>query len=81
MKVRTKALPLAPFERILRAAGAERVSEDAAAALRDLIETIAKRIAEESVSAMRHAKRKTVKKADIEYVKTKLDVIVKAISE
>jgi len=81
MPTSEKVLPLAPFERILRNAGAERVSEDAAAALRELIENLASKIAEESVAAMRHAKRKTVKRKDIEYAKGKLEDIVKALSE
>jgi len=59
-------LPLAPFERIMRKSGAERVSGDAAEALRDSIEEVASDMASDAVQAAHHAGRKTVKKSDVE---------------
>lgn len=58
----------APFSRILRNNGAERVSDSAAKALRDAIEEIAEGLSKEAVIVARHAGRKTIKKEDIELV-------------
>ncbi len=61
-----KILPLAPLERLMRNAGAERVSEDAVAAVREIIEDMAQAVADEALRASRHAKRRTIKREDIE---------------
>ena len=58
-------LPLAPIDRIFHRAGAERVSEDAVQALRDILETIAFDIANKSIELARHAGRKTVTADDV----------------
>ncbi len=59
-------LPLAPIERLIKKAGAERISEEATVALRDYLEKCAIKIAKNAVEYARHAGRKTVKVADIE---------------
>lgn len=61
-------LPTAPFERILRKAGAERVSAEAAAELAEAVEDVANDMAVKMVRFMRHAGRRTVKAADVELV-------------
>ncbi len=61
-------LPLAPIDRIFRKAGAERVSEDAMQALRDILEYIAFEIASKSVEIARHAGRKTVTADDVKTI-------------
>jgi len=61
-----KTLPLAPLERLMRKAGAERVSEDAVSALRDVVEDMARDAADEALRAARHARRRTIKREDVE---------------
>ena len=58
-------LPIAAADRLLRKAGAARVSEDAAKALIDLLEEHASKIAVKSAELAKHSKRKTVTAADI----------------
>jgi histone H3/H4 len=62
---RTYEIPLAVAERILRKAGAERVSEEAKKMFRDTVEELAEEIARRAVELAKHAKRKTVKPEDI----------------
>ncbi|MBR9689282.1 MAG: histone family protein [Candidatus Altiarchaeota archaeon] len=58
-------LPLAPMKRLVKGAGAARVSEDAADALREVLEDFASEVASKAVQLARHAGRKTVTKEDI----------------
>ena len=62
---RSHEIPLAVAERILRNAGAERVSEEAKRVFRDIIEELAEELAKKAVDLARHAKRKTVKPEDV----------------
>ncbi|MBN1645747.1 histone family protein [Candidatus Woesearchaeota archaeon] len=58
-------LPLAAMERLLRRAGADRVSEDAKEALREVLEEIAVEIGQDANDLAKHAKRTTVRAEDI----------------
>lgn len=60
------SLPNAPIERIIRKAGAERVSEDAVEELRRAVEEAGDDIAEDAIDLAEHANRNTVKKEDVE---------------
>ena len=58
-------LPLAAMEKLLKAAGADRVSEDAKEALRDVLEEHAEQIGKKANALAAHANRKTIKGSDI----------------
>jgi DNA-binding protein len=58
-------LGLASMQRIIRKSGAERVSDDAANELREVLEEIAEKIAKHAVELSVHAGRKTIKLEDI----------------
>ena len=60
-----KDLQLAPMHRIIKKAGARRVSESAAVELRKVLEEIGLKIAEEALDFTEHANRTTVKDVDI----------------
>ena len=60
-------LPLAPVERVMRRAGAERVSSDAVRAVADKAQALIEEITVESIGLSKHAGRKTITKADIEF--------------
>ena len=60
-----KFLPLAAMEKLLKQGNAERVSDKAKVALKNVIEEIAHEIAIKSIKLAVHAGRKTVKAEDI----------------
>ncbi len=59
-------LPIAPIGRIIKNAGAQRVSMDAEEAFEKVLEQWAENIARQAVKLAKHAGRKTVKASDIE---------------
>lgn len=59
------AIAVAPVDRILRKAGAQRVSKAAALELRDIVENFANRMAKEAVKKSSEAGRKTVVREDV----------------
>ena len=63
--MRSSELGLSAMYRILKKAGAERVSDESADELRRVIEEIADSIAKSAVDMSSHAGRKTVKGEDI----------------
>ena len=65
MVSRKHILPLAAMEKLLKEAGAERVGEDAKAALRDVLEEEAMRLGKHAAELSVHANRKTVRDEDI----------------
>jgi len=66
-------LPLFPFERIAKKAGAKRISKEALEELRDLTEEYGLEIAEKAVKITKHANRRTVMKQDVLFVVRKLE--------
>jgi histone H3/H4 len=60
-----RLLPLAAMEALMKKAGAERVSDKAKAALKDILEEKAEEIAANAVKLASHAGRTTVKAEDI----------------
>lgn len=58
-------LPLAPIDRLVRKAGAGRVSAEAADSLRKILEELGVNIGKAAVEFARHAKRTTVVEDDI----------------
>lgn len=58
-------IPVAPVSRLIREAGAERVSEGARDELAQALERYGLEVAREAVGWANHAKRKTVKAEDI----------------
>jgi len=60
-----KILPVAAMEKLLKKAGAHRVSLSAKEALREFLEDIGEKIGEKAIRMAKHSKRKTIKKEDI----------------
>ena len=62
----------ASLERIMRSAGAQRVSATAVAELAEAMEDYGTRLSKEAVELARHAGRKTVKKEDVKLAAKRL---------
>ena len=60
-----KDLQLAPMHRLIKKAGADRVSDEAAKELRMVMEEVGLNIAKDALDFTRHTRRKTVKSEDI----------------
>ncbi|MBW3001768.1 NFYB/HAP3 family transcription factor subunit [Candidatus Woesearchaeota archaeon] len=60
-----RSIPLAAMEKILKQAGAPRVSDKAKVALRDVLEEHVEKIARDAIRFANHAGRKTIKAGDI----------------
>lgn len=69
MPRKRSVIAAAPMVDILKAAGAERVSDDAARALATVVHEFASSIGKDAVKFAEHAGRKTVKREDIELAK------------
>ena len=63
--MKSSELGLSAMYRILKKAGAERVSDESADELRRVIEEIANSIAKSAVDMAAHASRKTIKGEDV----------------
>ena len=60
-----KILPLAAMEKLLKKCGAPRVSEDAKAAMKEILEQYGEEIGQKAVRFAQHSGRKTVKGVDV----------------
>ena len=58
-------IPLASVERLMKRAGAERVSASAAKELKGILEEIAEEMSKKAAKFARHAGRKTIKPEDV----------------
>jgi len=65
-------LPTASVDKLIRKAGAHRVSEGAAKELSTHLEDMAIEVAREAITLAEHAGRKTVKAEDIELSKRRI---------
>ena len=59
-------LPLAAMERLMKKAGAERVSQSAKTALKQILEDHAINVSQKALEIAKNSKRKTIKSRDVE---------------
>ena len=65
-------IKVAPMHKLIKRAGADRVSEESAIALGKALEEIGIKVAKEALDYAKHAGRKTVKAKDIEIAAQKV---------
>jgi len=65
-------IKVAPMHKLIKRAGAARVSEESAMALGRALEEIGVKVAKEAIDYARHAGRKTVKARDIDIAAQKV---------
>ena len=65
-------IKVAPMHKLIKRAGADRVSEESAIALGKALEEIGVKVAKEALDYAKHAGRKTVKAKDIEIAAQKV---------
>jgi len=58
-------LPITPIKRLLKNAGASRISDEAAIKLAEVLEEIGEEVSRDATKLAKHAGRKTVKAEDI----------------
>jgi len=58
-------LPLAPIDKVMRTAGAKRISDSAKIAMAELVEDFIIKITKKAAELAAHAKRNTVKGEDV----------------
>ena len=65
MTAKSRLIPLATMEQILKKSGAPRVSEEAKKELKDALENYANKISIKAIELSKHAKRRTVLGEDV----------------
>lgn len=70
--VMSKEIKVAPMHKLIKRAGADRVSEESAVALGVALEEIGVKVAREAIDYAKHAGRKTVKARDVEIAAKKV---------
>ncbi len=68
MSIREPILPLATIKRIMKLAGVERVSDDAADEIRRFVEELIISLTKDAHRIAKHAGRKTVTREDVKLV-------------
>ena len=68
----TNEIKVAPMHKLIKRAGAARVSGESATALGRALEEIGVKVAQEAIDYARHAGRKTVKARDIDIAANKV---------
>lgn len=65
MPDKSRLIPLATMEQLLKKAGAPRVSEEAKQVLKEALEDYAKKISLKAIELSKHAKRRTILGEDV----------------